>query len=112
MSLGVSISNQQEADEKIPILLEIPAAVRFVSAEPILSAVDLRPWLADLGWLIVGTESGSRRRPAELDWLLDLKNQAVAACVPLFVKSAEIDGKVVNMPELDCVVWNQFPRRR
>ncbi len=45
--LGVSVENQQAADERIPLLLQTPAAVRFVSCEPMLGAVDLSPWLEE-----------------------------------------------------------------
>lgn len=58
--LGVSAENQERADERIPDLLATPAAVRFVSAEPLLSAIDFRPYLSGdvrLDWVIVGGES-------------------------------------------------------
>lgn len=59
--LGVTCENQQTADKRIPILLQIPAAVRFVSVEPMLSSVDfsrLPESGAELDWVIVGGESG------------------------------------------------------
>lgn len=58
--LGVSVENQETADERIPLLLQTPAAVRFVSYEPALGPVDFKPWLYGaprLDWLIVGGES-------------------------------------------------------
>lgn len=58
--VGVSAENQERADERIPDLLATPAAVRFVSAEPLLSAIDFRPYLSGdvrLDWVIVGGES-------------------------------------------------------
>lgn len=72
-----SAERQQEADERIPDLLATPAAVRFVSAEPLLGALDLTPWLTGvatgdfldpqkhrgLDWVIVGGESGPGARP-------------------------------------------------
>ena len=125
--LGVSVENQQTADERIPILLQIPAAKRFVSVEPMLGPVDLRrnayiPWIPHsvrpphkpnpntyLDWVIAGCESGSNRRPADIDWFRSLRDQCVEAGVPFFLKQMEIDGKVVSMPELDGVVWDQMP---
>ncbi|MCK4245313.1 MAG: phage Gp37/Gp68 family protein [Candidatus Omnitrophica bacterium] len=56
--LGVTAENQATADERIPELLPIPTAVRFVSCEPLLGPIDLRPYLKDLDWVIVGGETG------------------------------------------------------
>lgn len=114
--LGVSVEHQAAADERIPRLLQTPAAVRFISAEPLLGPVDLRPWLFDwttlhkwsdgsdtphLDWVIVGGESGPHARPivpqsvdmsdyfhAQLciHALRDLKQQCDDAGVPVFMK--------------------------
>jgi protein gp37 len=100
-------------------LLQTPAAVRFVSVEPMLEPVDLAQWLSrdcedcngfgiEIGpearvcdschgerrwhgvdWVIAGCESGPRRRPAELDWFRSLRNQCVSASVPYFLKQME-----------------------
>lgn len=75
--LGVSVENQATADERIPELLQIPAAVRFVSCEPLLSPIDLKPYLKDLDWVIVGGETGPGWRyysddaTVTHDWLND-----------------------------------------
>lgn len=86
--LGVSIENQQTADERIPILLQIPAAKRFVSVEPMLGPVDLGK-LSDpnISWIIVGGETGAGARPLHLDWIRSLVEQCQAAGVPFFFKS-------------------------
>jgi protein gp37 len=96
--LGVSAERQEEADERIPHLLGTPAAVRFVSAEPLLGPIDLMrgalPMLkpvpglgwAGLDWVIVGGESGSSARPMRPDWARSLRDQCVAAGVPFFFK--------------------------
>lgn len=101
--LGVSAENQQWADIRIPALLETPAAVRFISAEPLLGPVRLRgEWLlptedeftrADLGgrwkwldWVIVGGESGPGSRPMHPDWARSLRDQCAAAGVPFLFK--------------------------
>lgn len=121
--LGVTAENQEQADKRIPILLQTPAAVRFVSVEPMLRPVSLagfdgktyRPWLdsvawkVDINWVICGSESGPKRRPAKIDWIRSLRDQCEAAEVPFFLKQMEIDGKLVKMPELDGVIWNQMP---
>jgi protein gp37 len=110
--LGVSIEDQQRADERVPDLLATPAVVRFVSAEPLLDRVDLtslpvidRPLLtwdaltgqqrcgplvhADTGRLhlvIVGGESGPRARPMDTDWARSLRDQCEAAGVAFHFK--------------------------
>lgn len=99
--LGVSIEDQATADERIPLLLQCPAAVRWVSAEPLLGPVNLRAYLphASLGetmqrlanavdrgdtslqlldWVVVGGESGPGARPMHPDWARSLLDQ----CVP------------------------------
>ena len=99
--LGVSVETQKYADERIPCLLETPAAVRFVSAEPLLGPVDFerggfsliqkvtspagKVW-PGLDWLIVGGESGPGARPMHPDWARSIRDQCQAAGVPFFVK--------------------------
>jgi len=69
--LGVTAETQAMADERVPLLLDTPAAVRFVSLEPLLERVWL-PYAGDLDWVITGAESGARRRPFDAAWALDL----------------------------------------
>lgn len=101
--LGVSVEHQDAADERVPELLETPAAVRFLSCEPLLSQVDLSdyfdpcsvpcgedPWpLLDL--VIAGCESGDRRRPCAPDWFRILRDQCARAGVDFFLKQAVED---------------------
>jgi protein gp37 len=61
--IGTSVENQRRANERIPVLLAVPAVVRFLSCEPLLEAVDLSAWLPFLQWVIVGGESGAAARP-------------------------------------------------
>jgi protein gp37 len=116
LHLGVSVENQKTADERIPLLLQTPAAVRFISAEPLLGPVDLfkvpRPdvpyfqWRGETGaigpkdepddyvywmkrllhWVICGGESGHGARPMHPDWARSLRDQCKAASVPYFFK--------------------------
>ena len=111
--LGVSVEDQATADERIPILLQTPAAVRFISAEPLLSRVSIIRYLyknmdvtgdfrtfrgkrqvkfvheglsGGLHWAIIGGESGPRARPCDLAWIRSIKDQCQAAEVPVFIK--------------------------
>jgi protein gp37 len=84
--LGVTAEDQRRADERIPILLELPAAVHYVSYEPACSAVDFTPWLDRLGWLIAGGESGSGASPSHPEWFRSARDQCERAGVPFFFK--------------------------
>ena len=110
--LGVSVEDQARADQRIPDLLATPAAVRFISVEPLLGPVDLRAplyrgeagitmkgylrdkaepddfhyWASKLDWVIVGGESGPGSRPMHPDWACQLRDQCAAADVPFFFK--------------------------
>lgn len=109
--LGTSVENQSAADERIQHLLATPAAVRFVSAEPLLGPVDVAPWLHDsdcylfggvrgrddvctcsepreapINWVIVGGESGPGARPMRPDWARSLRDQCATAGVAFFFK--------------------------
>ena len=107
--LGVTVENQARSDERIPILLQIPAAVRFVSVEPMLGPVDIRKYLEELSWVIAGCESGPKRRLTTAPWIRSLKNQCRAYNIPFFLKQMEVDGKIVKMPEFDGREWNEVP---
>jgi len=126
--LGVSVENQRAADERIPLLLQMPAAVRFVSCEPLLDMIDLSKWFADelpdvdsprhwqktanaigINWVIAGGESGPKFRPMNLDWARSLRDQCVGADVPFFFKQ-ESGLRPATNPMLDGVEWHQFPR--
>lgn len=125
--LGVTAENQEMADKRIPILLQIPAAVRLVSVEPMLGDIKiagylgwnglrrmgdglLYRWVAPkIDWVICGSESGPNRRPANIVWILSLKDQCVAAGVPFFLKQMEIGGRLVKMPKLEGKTWNEMP---
>lgn len=129
--LGVSAENQQCADERIPWLLKTPAAVHFVSVEPMLGQVRLtanpqwltcwncrgnahldgctEKWRPTINWVICGCESGPKARSADIAWVRDLRDQCQEAGTPFFLKQFVIGGKLVKMPALDGRVWDQMP---
>lgn len=93
--LGVSAENQATLDERLPLLAQTPAAVRFISAEPLLGPLDVGTWFFSMmnaekrcaiGWLIAGGESGPKARPMHPDWARGLRDQCQAAGVPFFFK--------------------------
>lgn len=105
---GVTTEDQARFEERVPELLKIPAAIRFLSCEPLLERLDLsrhlpiewselaEEWIGSwpgtdcydqkISWVIVGGESGSGARECRLDWVRSLVNQCQAANVPPFVK--------------------------
>ncbi len=110
--LGTSVENQAMADQRIPHLLETPAAVRFLSVEPLIAPVNLAeplgplyPWL---DWVIIGCESGHNRRPCELEWVESIVDQCDAAGVPVFVKQLDLNGRVSKDP----AEWPKWARLR
>lgn len=107
--LGTTVEDQRRVIERIPVLLDTPAVVRFLSCEPLLGSVDLEPWLwtahevverdashrptvqerhwsGAIDWMIVGGESGPKARPMDLAWARSLVEQCRAAGVPVFCK--------------------------
>ena len=97
--LGVTAENQEMANERIPILLDIPAAKRFVSIEPMLGPVefpkvpmtrsaklDIIMQRTSLDWIICGGESGPKARPMHPNWARSIRDQCVAAKIPFMFK--------------------------
>lgn len=98
--LGTSVENQEQVEARIPHLLAVPAAVRFLSCEPLLGSIDLSVFRHGndpdlpvalgtrwgLQWVIVGGESGHGARPMHPEWVRDIRDQCVAAGVPFFFK--------------------------
>lgn len=90
--LGTTAENQRWANERIPQLLQHPAAIHFVSCEPLLGALDLTQWLGDpgqlhaLNWVIAGGESGYKARPMNPGWVVDLRDQCENARIPFHFK--------------------------
>lgn len=103
--LGVSIENQATAEERIPLLLQTHAAIRFVSYEPALGPVNLSEYLCDhewehgtpggLNWIIIGGESGPNARYSSPEWFYSIRNQCRDVGVPLFVKQLTERGRKI-----------------
>ena len=147
--LGVSTEDQARADERIPDLLATPAAVRFLSCEPLLGPVDLLKWFDPTGaccggepefrcdncpadaewrfsgqctaeslneprldWVIVGSESGPRSRPCDINWVRAIKDQCVSAGTAFFWKQHAANGRKITTPELDGRRWMEMPGAR
>jgi len=109
--LGVTVCNQQEADKKIPILLKIPAAYRWVSIEPCLSSIDLcNIGIQDLDCVILGGETIGKRmgREMKIEWAESIVSQCEDAGVPVFVKQIHLNGRLSK----DINEWPIKLRRR
>lgn len=105
--MGVSVENDRVLD-RIDHLRTVPAHIRFLSLEPLLSPLSNLN-LADIHWVIVGGESGKGHRPIEADWVRDIRDQCQARSIPFFFKqwggrTAKAGGK-----ELDGREWQEFP---
>jgi protein gp37 len=106
VQFGVSVEDQARADERIPLLLQTPAAVRWISAEPLIGAVNLQGISSTpacfnallpgrypkLDWVVAGGESGPGARPCSLNWIRSLIEQCRTAGVPIFVKQLGAHG--------------------
>ncbi|MEO1093062.1 MAG: phage Gp37/Gp68 family protein [Pseudomonadota bacterium] len=84
--LGTTVENKHWAERRLPEIARVPARVRFISAEPLLGPVNLRPWSATIHWVIAGGESGPKARPSSPSWFRGLQDQCVAANIPFHFK--------------------------
>jgi protein gp37 len=86
--LGTTAENQRWADRRVERLLVVDARVRFLSCEPLLSAIDLTRWLKQrqISWVIAGGESGREARPTHPSWIRSLRDQCRAHDVPFHFK--------------------------
>jgi len=134
--LGTTVELQKRADELLPYLEQVPAKVRFISAEPLLGPLQIQRWLGTtINWVITGGESGAHARPASPEWFRDLHLQCMEKSVAFHFKQwgdwAPGDGE--NLPRarrvlasdgtemvkvgkkqagrvLDGKEWDQLPR--
>ncbi|HEY8881916.1 MAG TPA: phage Gp37/Gp68 family protein [Dermatophilaceae bacterium] len=122
--LGVSAEDQGTADLRIPALLGTPAAVRFLSCEPLLGPIDLgftepcdhvRYSHLDIGcwraidWVIAGGESGSHARPMESGWVRSIRDQCATAGIPFLFKQWGGRTPKANGRTLDGRTWDEYP---
>ena len=107
--LGVTVESPKYL-HRIDTLRSVPAAVRFVSFEPLLQDVgDVD--LTGIGWVIVGCDSSPGAARPLHSWATSLCDQCVAAGVPFFLKQwRDANGRKVSLPELDGRTWAEFPK--
>lgn len=116
--LGVSAEGQKRANERVPLLEQIPAAVRFLSMEPLLGRVVL-PDTQMIDWIIVGGESGPKARPMDPEWARLIRDYCDERNIPFFFKQwgaynaegARV-GKHAAGCDLDGLERKEFPRVR
>jgi protein gp37 len=139
--LGTSVEDQAAADERIPHLLQTPAAVRFLSCEPLIGPVDLRVIEVEdeegctllfpldgeftcegrneplpirgggIHWVIVGGESGPKARPCDVAWIRSLVAPCRAAGVPAFFKQGGAHNRCIHDAKGGCMDCTPFDLR-
>lgn len=113
--IGVSVEDQQRADERIPILMNIPAKVTFLSCEPLLGPVSIGAFLGFLNspkWVIAGGESGPGCRPCEESWLRSLRDDCTSNETAFFLKQlgGHPDKRDHDRAVLDGRKWVEVPQ--
>jgi protein gp37 len=106
--LGVSVENKKHGLPRIEHLRETPAAIRFLSVEPLLEDLGKLD-LDGIDWVIVGGESGPGARPMHADWVTSVQQQCVGAGVPFFFKQWGGVQKSRFGRELEGRTWNELP---
>lgn len=105
--MGTSVEDEQVMF-RINELRQCGAETRFLSLEPLIGPLPNMN-LDGIGWAIVGGESGHRARPMEKDWVIDIKEQCLAAEVPFFFKQWGGKNKKKAGRELDGRTWDEMP---
>ena len=106
---GVSAEDQPTVDKRARELRKIPAAVRWLSLEPLLGPVEIDDLLSELDWVVAGGESGPGARPMDPAWVRSLRNQCICAGVPFFFKQWGGATSKAGGCELDGRTWQQMP---
>lgn len=106
--MGTSVENAEWGLRRVPELLRVPAAIRFVSAEPLLGPLDAVP-LDGIDWLIAGGESGPGARPMDLDWARSLRDRCRAVGIPYHFKQVGGTNKKKAGRLLDGRTHDEFP---
>jgi protein gp37 len=106
--MGVSVENERYV-ERVSWLAEVPAAIRFLSLEPLLGPLPALP-LENIDWVIVGGESGPGARPMRVEWVREIRSQCQQRGVPFFFKQWGGTRKARTGRKLDGRLWDEFPR--
>lgn len=110
--MGVSCEDQRALDERVPYLLRCGACLHWLSLEPLLERIDLG-WIKRIAWVVIGCESGAKRRPCKLEWVRSAIEQCDAAGVPAFVKQLSLlDAYRKGRVSHDPAEWPVWARRR
>ena len=124
--LGTSVENQSYAEDRIPELLKVPAAVHFISCEPLLHEIDItklcKGYEYNLDWIIAGGESGPKARSMNPKWVRSLRDQSIANNIKFLFKQwgewgpasnssddVERVGKVAAGRMLNGRTWDEYP---
>ncbi|MFF8467449.1 DUF5131 family protein [Streptomyces griseus] len=107
--MGASVENRDQLD-RVDDLRTVPAAVRFLSCEPLLGPLNGLN-LDGIGWVIAGGESGPGHRPVEEEWLIDIRDLCSAAGVPFFFKQWGGRTPKAGGRELEGQIWSEMPER-
>lgn len=102
--LGVTAETQEMAFERLPKLVKCNANL-WVSVEPMLGRVGLRPWLPYIKGVICGAETGHHKRPMETEWALNLRDQCIEAGVPFFYKMGSDGTRLLDGREHNDLAW-------
>jgi len=113
--LGVSVENREYGVPRIDYLRTVPARIRFLSVEPLLSDVGELD-LSDIHWVIVGGESGPKARPMRMEWVESVRVQCKEQGVAFFFKQwggwgadGKKRAKAANGRELNGRTWDEMP---
>ena len=101
----------QKYSPRITVLARLPAPIRFVSAEPLIDAIDLSHWLdsGDVQWVIAGGESGPAARPMDAEWAMRIRDDCLDAGVPFFFKQWGGRYSKAGGRELEGRTWDEMP---
>jgi len=108
--MGVTVESSKEVD-RISKLQQIPAAVKFLSMEPLLGPIQQFP-CDGIDWIIVGGESGPRSRPIEKRWIIEIRNQCLKNDISFFFKQWGGTNKKKTGRQLEGKFWEEYPRQK
>ncbi len=105
---GVTVENS-EVMFRAEHLRQIPAKIRFISAEPLISSIK-NINLKDINWVVAGGESGANARPLLIDWAREIRDKCVDENVSFFFKQWGGTNKKISGRTLDGKIWNEMPK--